>query len=114
MTTIGIDLGTTNSLVAYWKEKEAIIIPNILNKNMTPSVVSIDENDEITINKIIQDLPNISELGIDELSFEDDKRKIQFYCNMLNQKKILAFRYPEKFLNNQSSLNVNRRIKEHM
>lgn len=90
------------------------VISNISSLNLLDiSNNKIDENDEITINKIIQDLPNISELGIDELSFEDDKRKIQFYCNMLNQKKILAFRYPEKFLNNQSSLNVNRRIKEH-
>ena len=55
MTTIGIDLGTTNSLVAYWKEKEAIIIPNILNKNMTPSVVSIDENDEILVGEIAKE-----------------------------------------------------------
>ena len=55
MTTIGIDLGTTKSLVAYWKEKEAIIIPNILNKNMTPSVVSIDENDEILVGEIAKE-----------------------------------------------------------
>ncbi|CDM70465.1 Heat shock protein 70 [Clostridium bornimense] len=55
MTTIGIDLGTTNSLVAYWKEKEAIIIPNVLNKNMTPSVVSIDENDEILVGEIAKE-----------------------------------------------------------
>lgn len=55
MTTIGIDLGTTNSLVAYWKENEAIIIPNVLNKNMTPSVVSIDENDEILVGEIAKE-----------------------------------------------------------
>jgi molecular chaperone HscC len=30
MTTIGIDLGTTNSLVAYWTDKGPQIIPNVL------------------------------------------------------------------------------------
>jgi molecular chaperone HscC len=39
---IGIDLGTTNSLVAYFSEEGPKIIPNRLGKNMTPSVVSID------------------------------------------------------------------------
>lgn len=49
MPIIGIDLGTTNSLVAVWKDGQANIIPNVLNKNLTPSVVSIDENDEILV-----------------------------------------------------------------
>lgn len=40
---IGIDLGTTNSLVAYFAEDGAKIIPNRLGKNLTPSIVSIDE-----------------------------------------------------------------------
>ncbi|WP_238860131.1 molecular chaperone HscC [Clostridium sp. YIM B02569] len=49
MPIIGIDLGTTNSLVAVWRDGQANIIPNVLNKNLTPSVVSIDENDEILV-----------------------------------------------------------------
>ena len=43
---IGIDLGTTNSLAAYFTEDGPKIIPNRLGKNMTPSVVSIDEEDQ--------------------------------------------------------------------
>lgn len=39
---IGIDLGTTNSLVAYFTEDGPQIIPNRLGNHMTPSVVSID------------------------------------------------------------------------
>ena len=46
---IGIDLGTTNSLVAYFTENGAKIIPNRLGKALTPSVVSIDENDRISV-----------------------------------------------------------------
>ena len=41
---IGIDLGTTNSLAAYYTEHGPEIIPNRLGERLTPSVVSIDEN----------------------------------------------------------------------
>lgn len=40
--TVGIDLGTTNSLIAYFTEEGPKIIPNRLGKNLTPSVVSVD------------------------------------------------------------------------
>lgn len=39
---IGIDLGTTNSLAAYFTEDGPQIIPNRLGNHMTPSVVSVD------------------------------------------------------------------------
>ena len=46
---IGIDLGTTNSLAAIFRNGKAEIIPNRLGKQLTPSVVSVDENDRILI-----------------------------------------------------------------
>lgn len=55
MAIIGIDLGTTNSLVAYYKEDEPIIIPNVFGENLTPSVVSVDENGEIFVGRIAQE-----------------------------------------------------------
>lgn len=48
---IGIDLGTTNSLVSYWNGSEAEIIPNALGENMTPSVVGVDDNGEVLVGK---------------------------------------------------------------
>ncbi len=39
---IGIDLGTTNSLAACFRDGKAEIIPNRLGKHLTPSVVSVD------------------------------------------------------------------------
>lgn len=48
---IGIDLGTTNSLAAYYDDGEAKIIPNRLGENLTPSVVSIDENHTVYVGK---------------------------------------------------------------
>ncbi len=46
---IGIDLGTTNSLVACFTENGPKIIPNRLGKHLTPSVVSIDEEEQIYV-----------------------------------------------------------------
>ena len=40
---IGIDLGTTNSLVGVFQNGEAQLIPNALGELLTPSAVSIDE-----------------------------------------------------------------------
>ena len=46
---IGIDLGTTNSLVAYFTEDGPKIIPNHMGKHLTPSVVSMDEDEQIYV-----------------------------------------------------------------
>ena len=48
---IGIDLGTTNSLAAYYTEEGPRIIPNRLGERLTPSAVSIDENDQVYVGR---------------------------------------------------------------
>ncbi|GIN71792.1 molecular chaperone HscC [Bacillus sp. J14TS2] len=55
MTTIGIDLGTTNSLVAYWDQDKPRLIPNVLDQYLTPSVVSVDDNGEILIGQVAKE-----------------------------------------------------------
>ncbi|WP_294540238.1 molecular chaperone HscC [uncultured Gemmiger sp.] len=42
---VGIDLGTTNSLVAWVDGQKARLIPNRLGEFLTPSVVSVDAQD---------------------------------------------------------------------
>ncbi|MDH3911656.1 MAG: molecular chaperone HscC [Rhodospirillales bacterium] len=46
---IGIDLGTTNSLAAVWKDGEARIVPNALGEALTPSVVGLDDTGEVLV-----------------------------------------------------------------
>jgi molecular chaperone HscC len=46
---IGIDLGTTNSLTAIWRNGEPTLIPNALGHVITPSVVSIGDSDEVLV-----------------------------------------------------------------
>jgi molecular chaperone HscC len=46
---VGIDLGTTNSAVAVWREGRAQLIPNALGDFITPSAVSIGNDDDQVI-----------------------------------------------------------------
>src|SRR5467141_1936667 len=46
---VGIDLGTTNSLVAYMQGDSPVVIPGEDGVNLVPSVVALDENDQIIV-----------------------------------------------------------------
>ncbi|MFZ6767151.1 Hsp70 family protein [Undibacterium sp. Di26W] len=48
---IGIDLGTTNSLVAVWRDGKAQLIANGLGDTLTPSCVSLDQDGTILVGK---------------------------------------------------------------
>lgn len=48
---IGIDLGTTNSLVAVWENGESQLIPNAFGEKLTPSVVSVDQEGTVYVGK---------------------------------------------------------------
>jgi molecular chaperone HscC len=52
---IGIDLGTTNSLAAVWRDGAASIIPNALGEHLTPSCVSIDDDGTVLVGKAARD-----------------------------------------------------------
>jgi molecular chaperone DnaK len=49
---IGIDLGTTNSVVAIMDGREPKVIPNEEGHRLTPSVVAIDEKGEVLVGQI--------------------------------------------------------------
>jgi molecular chaperone HscC len=46
---VGIDLGTTNSLVAVWKDGQAQLIRNGLGEVLTPSCVSLDDDGSVLV-----------------------------------------------------------------
>lgn len=52
MICIGIDLGTTNSLIAYWQEGKPVLIKNSVGQVMTPSVVGIHDDGKIIVGEI--------------------------------------------------------------
>src|SRR6187397_1319847 len=49
---IGIDLGTTNSVVAVMEGKEPKVIVNEEGSRITPSVVAYDEKGEVLVGQI--------------------------------------------------------------
>ncbi|CUI02774.1 Chaperone protein DnaK [Janthinobacterium sp. CG23_2] len=52
---VGIDLGTTNSLISVWENGAARLIPNQLGDVLTPSCVSVDEDGTILIGRAARD-----------------------------------------------------------
>ena len=48
---MGIDLGTTNTVMAILEGEQAVIIPNNLGERLTPSVVCFSEDGEILVGK---------------------------------------------------------------
>jgi molecular chaperone HscC len=46
---VGIDLGTTNSLVGIWRDGNTTLIPNSLGHTLTPSVVGLGDDGAILV-----------------------------------------------------------------
>ena len=55
MAIIGIDLGTTNSLVSVWQDGHITLIPNSFGEYLTPSVVSFGDAGEIFVGKVAKE-----------------------------------------------------------
>ncbi|HEY2501825.1 MAG TPA: molecular chaperone DnaK [Mycobacterium sp.] len=51
-TAVGIDLGTTNSVIAAWQSGEPVVIPNAEGSRTTPSVVAFTESGERLVGQL--------------------------------------------------------------
>lgn len=80
---VGIDLGTTNSLVACYTQDGPKIIPNRLGRNLTPSVVSVDEEGNVYV----------GETALERMSLYPDSVAMTFKRSMgSNREYILSGR----------------------
>lgn len=52
---IGIDLGTTNSLAAVWKDGAPVLVPNALGLPLTPSCVGFSDAGELLVGQAAKD-----------------------------------------------------------
>ncbi|MBS0629944.1 MAG: molecular chaperone HscC [Verrucomicrobia bacterium] len=65
MMIIGIDLGTTNSLIAVWEDGRSLLIPNAQGSFLTPSVISLDPSGNIVVgNPAIEQLDAHNQLSL--------------------------------------------------
>ena len=55
MPIVGIDLGTTNSLIGVWEDGQSKLIENSLGKVLTPSVVGLDDTGELLVGEAARD-----------------------------------------------------------
>lgn len=62
---IGIDLGTTNSLVSTLRDGQPVILPNELGEDLTPSVVAVADDGALLVGRAAKDrLINDPDSGI--------------------------------------------------
>ena len=52
---VGIDLGTTHSLIGLWSADGSRLIPNVLGELLTPSVVGVTDDDEVLVGRAAQE-----------------------------------------------------------
>ena len=76
---VGIDLGTTNSLVGVYQDGQVKLIPNAFGDFLTPSVVALDDNNEVIVGKAAKE----------RLVTHPDKTVAQFKRFMGTNHKIL-------------------------
>ena len=76
---VGIDLGTTNSLVGVYQDGQVKLIPNAFGDFLTPSVVALDDNNEVIVGKVAKE----------RLVTHPDKTVAQFKRFMGTSHKIL-------------------------
>jgi len=78
---IGIDFGTTNSVVAIKESGEIIVIPNKRGNRLTPSAFAISKNNELLIGEVAKNQavlnPENTVLSIKRYMGKDYKVKIQ-------------------------------------
>ena len=55
MSIVGIDLGTTNSLISYFTDDGPQLIPNALGNVLTPSAIGLSDNGQILVGQAAKD-----------------------------------------------------------
>src|SRR5580700_6135287 len=104
---VGIDLGTTNSLVAFMQGSDPVVIPGDDGLNLVPSVVALDEHDQIIVGnsarKYLIDTPERSVYSVKRLmgrGLEDIQEELKLFpfrlADDLQSGEVLRIKLGEK------------------
>jgi molecular chaperone DnaK len=104
---VGIDLGTTNSLVAFMQGERPVVIPGEDGVNLVPSVVALDDKDQIIVGnaarKYLIETPERSVYSIKRLmgrGIEDVHQELNLFpfrlADDLQTGEVLRIRLGEK------------------
>src|SRR6202795_1582576 len=104
---VGIDLGTTNSLVAFMQGDRPVVIPGEDGVNLVPSVVALDEKDQIIVGnaarKYLIETPERAVYSIKRLmgrGIEDIQQELKLFpfhlADDLQAGEVLRIRLGEK------------------
>jgi molecular chaperone DnaK len=104
---VGIDLGTTNSLVAFMQGDRPVVIPGEDGVNLVPSVVALDDKDQIivgnTARKYLIETPERAVYSIKRLmgrGIEDIQQELNLFpfrlADDLQAGEVLRIRLGEK------------------
>ena len=104
---VGIDLGTTNSLVAFMQGDRPVVIPGEDGLNLVPSVVALDDKDQIVVGnaarKYLIETPERAVYSIKRLmgrGIEDIQQELKLFpfrlADDLQAGEVLRIRLGEK------------------
>ncbi len=104
---VGIDLGTTNSLVAYMQGDSPVVIPGEDGLNLVPSVVALDENNQVIVGnaarRYLIETPERAVYSIKRLmgrGLEDIQKELKLFpfqlANDLHEGEVLRIKIGER------------------
>jgi len=115
---VGIDLGTTNSLVAYMQGDAPVVIPGEDGLNLVPSVVALDEKNQIIVGnaarkylietpeRAVYSVKRLMGRGVEDIQEElkffpfrlaDDIQPVKYCASRLATGRIRRRRFPRTF-----------------
>src|SRR6202521_5652523 len=104
---VGIDLGTTNSLVAFMQRESPVVIPGEDGVNLVPSVVALDDKDQCIVGnagrKYLIETPERAVYSVKRLmgrGIEDIQQELELFpfrlADDLQPGEVLRIRLGEK------------------
>jgi molecular chaperone HscA len=118
IVAVGIDLGTTNSLIAIVKDDNAYIIPNQQGEKLTPSVIALNDQQLVVGKKLSSAISsikrlmgrNFSDLSNKENCFADEAGNIMLQLGAHKFNAVEASSYILKELKNQAEAHLQQTV----